>query len=161
MTDAPGESRSVNDWANVNAAERYHSSTAGARQKTSGCAGVLTPVRDGLFAGHIIRIMVAIGVELLVSSRQSPWDNSPGSPSTGRRWVAVLWLAMLALRGTYDQRIIGTGTEELRRVVSSARFTLAIVAGINCLVRAAISRAYAVVSLPQCLIIIERFAGHR
>ena len=35
--------------------------------------------------------------------------------------IAVLWFALLALRGSYDQRIIGLGTEEIRRIVPAAR----------------------------------------
>jgi exopolysaccharide biosynthesis polyprenyl glycosylphosphotransferase len=102
-------------------------------------------------------MMVGLGV----SSRASTWAIDPvlaiyGTPVA----IAFLWLGMLALRGSYDQRIIGIGTEEIRRVVSATLYTFAVVAGISYLIRADISRAYAFVSLPLGLVLViaGRFA---
>lgn len=74
--------------------------------------------------------------------------------------IAALWLGLLALRGSYDQRFIGLGTEEVRRTVSATISTFALVAGVSYLFRADISRAYAFVSLPLGLvfIVVGRFA---
>jgi exopolysaccharide biosynthesis polyprenyl glycosylphosphotransferase len=61
---------------------------------------------------------------------------------------------MLALRGSCDQRVIGLGAEEIRRVISGTLYTFAVVAGLSYLIRADISRAYAFVSLPLGLLLI-------
>jgi exopolysaccharide biosynthesis polyprenyl glycosylphosphotransferase len=92
---------------------------------------------------------------LLVSARASTWGIDPLIAVYSMPFIiATLWLATLALRGSYDQRVIGLGTEEIRRVVSATLYTFAIVAGISYLIRADISRAYAYVSLPLGLIFI-------
>jgi len=68
--------------------------------------------------------------------------------------IGVLWMAMLVLRGSYDQRFVGVGADEIRRVVSATLYTFAVVAGVSYLIRADISRAYAFVSLPLGLLLI-------
>jgi exopolysaccharide biosynthesis polyprenyl glycosylphosphotransferase len=96
-----------------------------------------------------------MAVGLLVSSRASQWAIDPtlaiyGTPVA----IGLIWLLFLAMRGTYDQRIVGLGTEEIRRVVSATLYVFAVVAGLSYLVRADISRAYAFVSLPLGLVLI-------
>ena len=68
--------------------------------------------------------------------------------------ITGAWFALLVLRGSYDQRIIGLGTEEVQRVVSATLITFALVAGLSYLLRADISRAYAFISLPLGLVLI-------
>jgi exopolysaccharide biosynthesis polyprenyl glycosylphosphotransferase len=117
--------------------------------------------RSRLIATDAIVVAFAILIGLLISSRQSAWAIDPtlaiyGTPPA----IGILWLALLALRGSYDQRIIGLGTEEIRRIVSATLLTFAVVAGISYLIRADISRAYAFVSLPLglALLVADRFA---
>jgi exopolysaccharide biosynthesis polyprenyl glycosylphosphotransferase len=100
-------------------------------------------------------IAVAIGVGLLISSRASEWAINPtlsiyGTPAV----VGLLWLVLLVVRGSYDRRIIGLGSEEVRRAVSATLVLFAVVAGLSYLIRADISRAYAFVSLPLGLLLI-------
>lgn len=151
------------EWAELSVAQRYHSSIGGAGTtgERVGRPGVLAPLRSRLFVTDFALLLLAMGVGLLISSRQSAWAISPllaiyGTPLA----IAFVWLGMLALRGSYDQRIIGLGTEEIRRVVSATLYTFAIVAGISYLARADISRAYAFVSLPLGLVLLiaGRFA---
>jgi exopolysaccharide biosynthesis polyprenyl glycosylphosphotransferase len=92
---------------------------------------------------------------LLLSARASTWAIDPrlavyAMPPV----ISLLWLGLLALRGSFDRRIIGLGTEEIRRVTSATLLTFAVVAGISYLIRADISRAYAFVSLPLGLVLI-------
>lgn len=117
--------------------------------------------RRALIATDAVVVVGVILLGLVVSSRQSAWAISPvlavyGVPPL----IAVLWLSLLALRGSYDQRVIGLGTEEIRRIVSATLLTFAVVAGVSFLIRADVSRAYAFVSLPLglLLIIATRFA---
>lgn len=140
---------------------RYRSAIGGSTQDAGREPGVLAPLRTRLILTDLALVLVAMLVGLAVSSRASAWAIDPllaiyGTPLV----IALLWLAMLALRGAYDQRIIGLGTEEIRRVVSATLYTFAVVAGISYLIRADISRAYAFVSLPLGLVLViaGRFA---
>ena len=123
-------------------------------------AGLMSAYRRRLIVtdGLVVAAIMLLG--LLISSRQSAWAINPvvavyGMPAV----IGVMWLGLLALRGSYDQRIIGLGTEEVRRIVSATLLTFAVVAGVSYLVRADISRAYAFVSLPLGLaaIVAGRF----
>lgn len=151
------------DWAGLSVVQRYQSSVGGLKDghRRPDRPGVLAPYRARLIVTDGVAVAVAFAVGLLVSSRASTWAIDPtlaiyGTPVA----IALMWLVMLALRGSYDQRIIGLGTEEIRRVVSATLYTFAIVAGISYLIRADISRAYAFVSLPLglLLIVVGRFA---
>lgn len=140
-------------WESLSVPERYLSAVGGAPAATS--VGLLAPLRKRLIATDAVMIVVSVAIGLIVSSRSSGWEIDPllaiyGVPVV----IAAMWLALLGLRGSYDQRFIGLGTEEIRRVVSATLYTFAIVAGISYLIRADISRAYAFVSLPLGLILI-------
>lgn len=124
-------------------------------------AGVLAPLRVRLMVTDAALLLIAILLGLFVSSRASTWAIDPLLAIYGVPFaIAALWWCLLALRGSYDQRIIGLGTEEIRRVVSATLYTFAVVAGVSYLIRADISRAYAFVSLPVGLLLITagRFA---
>ena len=145
------------DWTGLSVVERYQSSVGSRRAGDEHRArpGILKGFRTRLVVSDAGAVALAILVGLLISSRASTWAIDPllavyGAPVA----IAGLWLAMLALRGSYDQRVIGLGTEEIRRVVSATLYTFAVVAGISYLVRADISRAYAFVSLPLGLLLI-------
>jgi exopolysaccharide biosynthesis polyprenyl glycosylphosphotransferase len=109
-------------------------------------------------AGIIMAIMVT---GLFISSRQSAWAISPVVAVYGMPFIiGLVWWGLLAVRGSYDQRVIGLGTEEIRRIVSATLLLFAVVAGVSYLIRADISRAYAFVSLPVGLVLLVagRFA---
>ena len=115
----------------------------------------MSPYQNRLFLTDAAMIVAAIGAGLLISSRASEWAIDPtlaiyGTPVA----IGLLWLALLVIRGSYDRRIIGLGTEEVRRAVSATLILFAVVAGLSYLIRADISRAYAFVALPLGLLLI-------
>ncbi len=115
----------------------------------------MSPYRNRLIVTDAAMIAVVIGVGLLISSRASEWAINPtlaiyGTPVA----IGLLWLALLVIRGSYDRRIIGLGSEEVRRAVSATLVLFAIVAGLSYLIRADISRSYAFASLPLGLVLI-------
>jgi len=121
----------------------------------------MSPYRNRLIATDAFMIAVAIGIGLLISSRASEWAIDPtlaiyGTPAA----IGLLWIALLVVRGSYDRRVIGLGSEEVRRAVSATLLLFAIVAGLSYLIRADISRAYAFISLPLGLLLIA-FARFR
>lgn len=151
------------NWETLSVQQRFQTSV-GAPQGAESApdrVGILSPLRRRLMVTDAALILFAMLLGLFVSSRASAWAIDPllaiyGVPVA----IAILWWSMLALRGSYDQRVIGLGTEEIRRVVSATLYTFAVVAGVSFLIRADISRAYAFVSLPVGLLLITagRFA---
>lgn len=157
------EQDAESDWAGLSVVERYQSSVGGTHAVGSQGPrhGLLRPLRTRLVVSDALVLLVVFLLGLLISSRASTWAIDPVLAIYGVPFViAGLWLGMLALRGSYDQRVIGLGTEEIRRVVSATLYTFAVVAGVSYLIRADISRAYAFVSLPLglLLIVVGRFA---
>ena len=136
--------------------ERYGSSVGGSTAALdSDSNSVMSPFRIRLIATDVLMVCLSIAAGLLISSRQSEWAIDPtlaiyGTPVV----IALLWIALLFARGSYDRRIIGLGTEEVRRAVSATLILFAVVAGISYLIRADISRAYAFIALPVGLILI-------
>lgn len=145
------------EWAGLSFAERYQSSVGGSKASDAGVHrhGTLAAYRSRLLVTDGVVILLAMVFGLLISSRASTWAVSPVVAVYAMPFViAVLWLGMLGLRGSYDQRTIGLGTEEIRRIVSATLYAFAVVAGVSYLIRADISRAYAFVSLPLGLLLI-------
>jgi exopolysaccharide biosynthesis polyprenyl glycosylphosphotransferase len=150
-------------WQALSVQQRFQTSVGmpGGTTSQQDRSGVLAPLRLRLMATDAALIVIAILLGLFVSSRASTWAIDPTLAIYGVPFaIAALWWSLLALRGSYDQRIIGLGTEEIRRVVSATLYTFAVVAGVSYLIRADISRAYAFVSLPVGLVLITagRFA---
>ena len=143
-------------WGELTVAQRYQRSVGASAGEVAGRRGtVMEPYRLRLIFTDALIVVAVMALGLGISSRASSWAIDPllaiyGTPIA----IGSLWMAMLALRGSYDQRVIGLGTEEIRRVVSATLYTFAAVAGLGYLVRADISRAYAFVSLPLGLIVI-------
>ena len=144
-------------WDELSVAERYRTSVGGpqATSPTNGGSRALGPFRRRLMVSDLVVILSVTLGGLLLSSRESSWVLDPLFAVYSMPFViAILWFALLALRGSYDLRTIGLGTEEVRRMVSATLWTFAVVAGVSYLFRADISRAYAFISLPLGLVLI-------
>jgi exopolysaccharide biosynthesis polyprenyl glycosylphosphotransferase len=162
--DVDGDRASTGqEWAGLSAAQRYQSSFGGRTSAgTDGRRiGVMHSFRRRLMTSDAVIVVAVMLFGLFMSSRASTWAIDPLFAVYSMPFViAALWMGLLILRGSYDYRTIGLGTEEIRRVVSATLYTFAVVAGVSYLIRADISRAYAFVSLPLGLLLIvgERFA---
>jgi len=146
-----------NSWQGLTPEEKYRTSIGAVAADSAALArgDVMAPFRIRLLVSDVVTVFIALGVGLLVSSRASEWAINPtlaiyGTPVA----IALIWLLFLAMRGTYDQRIVGLGTEEIRRVLTATLYVFAVVAGVSYLIRADISRSYAFVSLPLGLVLI-------
>ena len=62
--------------------------------------------------------------------------------------IAVTWILILALSGCYDRRMLGVGTDELRRIVVATMVTFGVVAITSYLLMAQVSRGFIIVTLP-------------
>ena len=74
--------------------------------------------------------------------------------------TAPLWLALMALAGAYDTRQLATGFELYRRVINGALWMLALLAFLSFALRADISRALILASIPlaAAFTIVGRYA---
>jgi exopolysaccharide biosynthesis polyprenyl glycosylphosphotransferase len=61
--------------------------------------------------------------------------------------MALAWLGLLALGGSYERRYLGTGSEEYRRVLSGAARLLAVVAILAFVLELDIARAFVAVTI--------------
>ncbi len=154
------DQKDQSEWAGLSVVQRYHSSVGGLKtgkdtESNKPRNGVLSPFRTRLLITDAAILLAVMLFGLFISSRASTWSIDPLVAVYSMPFViALLWWVLLGLRGSYDQRVIGIGTEEIRRIVTATLFTFAVVAGISYLVRADISRAYAFVSLPLGLLLI-------
>jgi exopolysaccharide biosynthesis polyprenyl glycosylphosphotransferase len=73
--------------------------------------------------------------------------------------LPALWLAALALAGAYDERFIGVGTDEFRRVLNTGVCLTAAVAITAYATKTDLARGYVVVALP-CLTIFDLMARY-
>jgi exopolysaccharide biosynthesis polyprenyl glycosylphosphotransferase len=106
-------------------------------------------------AADTAAITVSLGIAHLlrfgVSAALLPGPNVP--------YVLValvgvpLWLGVLALAGCYDRRILGTGSDEYRRVLNGGVHFLAVVALAHFLGRLVIARGYVGVLIPVALVL--------
>ena len=68
--------------------------------------------------------------------------------------LPVLWLAALELAGGYDERFVGVGSDEFRRVVNAGVCLTAVVAVFSYATKTEIARGYVVVALP-CMTVFD------
>ena len=68
--------------------------------------------------------------------------------------VAVAWIVVLALTGTYDRRFLGTGFVELKRVLVATMSLFAVVAGISYLFMLEVSRGFLLTTLALGLLFL-------
>jgi len=74
--------------------------------------------------------------------------------------LPVLWLAALELAGAYDDRFLGVGSDEFRRVVNAAVGLTALVAILSYAAKIDIAREYVVVALP-CMTAFDLLGRYR
>ena len=153
-------SQKTKEWSDLSSVERYETSIGGTeRGAFRGSSELrLAPLRKRILITDILVIFACLGIGLAMSARVSSWDINPlvaiyGSPIV----IGILWFGFLVFRGAYDHRVLGLGTEEVRRVGSATLLTFSLVAGVSYLFRADISRAYAFISLPIGFLVIVGF----
>lgn len=74
--------------------------------------------------------------------------------------LPVIWLVALALAGAFDERVLGTGSEEFARVGRAAIGLIAAIGFLSYAAKAEIARGYVVVALPLAtlLCLLGRYA---
>lgn len=77
--------------------------------------------------------------------------------------LAVVWLGILGVGGAYDRRHLGSGSEEYRRVLSSAARLLSIVAILAFVLDLNIARVYVALTIPlgAALTLVDRYLVRR
>jgi exopolysaccharide biosynthesis polyprenyl glycosylphosphotransferase len=73
--------------------------------------------------------------------------------------LPVLWLAALQLAGGYDERFVGVGSDEFRRVFNAGACLTAVVAIFSYATKTELARGYIVAALP-CMILFDLAARY-
>ena len=67
--------------------------------------------------------------------------------------VIALWLVVLLLRGAYDTRALGVGSEEFKRVAVASLVVFAVIAAVGYLTTSTVSRFFLVTWIPVALVL--------
>ncbi len=131
-----------------------------------------SPLVTGLgLRGHRAAL-VALDVAVMVVAVLAAYTARFGlaSVSIGGLWyglilgaVVVAWLALIAVQGGYDPRVLGVGAEEYRRVTRASLTLVAVVATASFLLKVDLARAFVAIALPLgwLLLLAGRLAQRR
>ena len=97
-----------------------------------------------LVIAHLLRFGVSVGAAARARTSRTCW---------WRCFAVPVWLAVLALAGCYDRRILGVGSDEYRRVLNGGVHFLAVVAVAHFVGRLVIARGYVGVLIPVAVVL--------
>ncbi len=121
-------------------------------------AGAATASHHDPLRGYVARVivldvlMVVLAVLLGVAAQQRGGTGPRSWLLAGG--VAAAWWLVLLLRGTYDTRCIGVGSEEFKRVAVATFVVFMVIASVSYVTFAQISRGFVLVSLPVGLVLL-------
>ena len=127
-------------------------STSGRRHVAS--AGAAEPVRVGWTSGYLRVAVVVDGLCALVAglvALEVRFDGGGSVPAEYLGFAVVLpllWLGSLAIAGGYDQRIVGVGSDEFRKVLNAAVSLTAGIAIFSYATKLDLARGYLLVRCP-------------
>src|SRR5215207_8287106 len=114
----------------------------------------------------VAAVSIAAVVAHLMRFGLSPGAELPG-PNIPYILIALAsvpaWVVVLAAAGAYDQRVLGVGSEEYRRVLNGGVHALAVVAILHFVVKLVFARGWVGVMIPVAvvLIVVERYGLRR
>ena len=140
------------DGAHVSAAEASRSGDALAAQTEA----LVVPRRRAsrflavlALGSDVTAILVAMIIAFAVRPELVELGILQGT-ANHRIWtlLSVAWVVTLALGGAYDERVLGAGAEEFRRVLAASFMLLAVIATVSYLFRLELSRGFVLLTLP-------------
>ncbi len=137
------------------------------RAAVSGTSRTLSFLRLAAVGADVVCIVTTLAIaglarDVLPFFAPSSLDYAPRLVQAGP-FVALTWVALIALLGGYERTIFGAGTEEYKRVLNASFATSALI-GIGCyLARFQLSRGFFLLSLVTGtgLLVAERYAVRR
>jgi exopolysaccharide biosynthesis polyprenyl glycosylphosphotransferase len=155
------------------------SSSAGVRSVPAPREPVVTAVPDGAVAAaprrrsrwtrrYVAALVAADAVVAAITAAAVVAAGAAGGGTTAVRLVAalgmvVLWTAVLAASGAHAERLIGTGSDEFRRVARAGVLILAAVGFVSYAAGLTLSRAVVVFAVPAMVAatLLVRLAARR
>jgi exopolysaccharide biosynthesis polyprenyl glycosylphosphotransferase len=121
-------------------------------------AARLRRVVAAIFLTDLVVLGVTFAIAFYTRASFSTADDPFVSPLTP--WVFVLWLACLVGAATYDQRVLGGGTEEFRRVAAASLVAFGLLGTVAYFTKSPLSRGFVVISfvLGTVLLLSCRYA---
>ena len=130
-------------------------------------AASLPEVRDSSawVSSYLRAVVAADGICALTAglialvARFSDWAHVPREYLIFTAVLPVLWWTSLALARGYDERFIGTGSDEFRKVINAGVSLTAAVAIVSFITKSDVARGYVVVALP-CATLFDLLARY-
>jgi FlaA1/EpsC-like NDP-sugar epimerase len=126
--------------------------------------GVSRNVRLGILATDAVVLTLATFFGFVTRFSFADLDTSLVGPIQVVGTLApLLWLVVLALVGSYEQRVVGLGLSEYGRILQSALWMVALISIVSFLGKFDTSRAYVLIVIPLGLVglLIDRWAWRR
>jgi exopolysaccharide biosynthesis polyprenyl glycosylphosphotransferase len=104
----------------------------------------------GLLVTDILVVCAAVVLAQYVRFGSSPGEGGEATKQvTGFSVLfALLWLAMLAISRSRSSRVIGSGVEEYRRIISASFWTFGAIAIVSLVLKVAVARGYFAIAFP-------------
>jgi len=127
-------------------------------------AGVSRNVRIAILATDALALIIATTIGFITRFSVAELGTSLTGPIQLVGTIApVLWLAVLILIGSYEQRVVGLGLTEYGKILQSALWMIALVSIVSFLGKFDTSRAYILLAIPigTALLLLDRWLWRR
>ncbi len=135
---------------------RQASWAAGLPEARDSSAWVSSYLRAVVAADGICALTAGL---IALVARFSDWAHVPQEYLIFTAALPVLWWTSLALARGYDERFIGTGSDEFRKVINAGVSLTAAVAIVSFITKSDVARGYVVVALP-CATLFDLLARY-
>lgn len=127
-------------------------------------AGVSRGVRIGILATDAVALVIATLIGFVTRFSVAELGTSLTGPiQLVGTFAPVLWLMVLILIGSYEQRVVGLGLTEYGKILQSALWMVALVSIVSFLGKFDTSRAYILLAIPigTALLLLDRWLWRR
>lgn len=134
------------------------------RPSGSLAVGVSRKVRIAILLTDAVALVVATLIGFVTRFSVAELGTSLTGPIQLVGTIApVLWLAVLILSGSYEQRVVGLGLTEYGKILQSALWMVALVSIVSFLGKFDTSRAYVLLAIPigTALLLLNRWLWRR
>ncbi len=138
--------------------------TATSEQAQPTAVGVSRNVRIAILFTDALALIIATTIGFVTRFSFAELGTSLTGPIQLVGTIApILWLALLVLLGSYEQRVVGLGLTEYGKILQSALWMVALVSIVSFLGKFDTSRAYVLLAIPigTALLLADRWLWRR
>lgn len=138
--------------------------TATSERASTMAVGVSRNVRIAILFTDALALIIATTIGFITRFSVAELGTSLTGPIQLVGTIApILWLAVLILIGSYEQRVVGLGLTEYGKILQSALWMVALVSIVSFLGKFDTSRAYVLLAIPigTALLLLDRWLWRR